>query len=81
MTNTQRGVAEEAIHNANGTEDDEGYVSKIGAETLKTEHEFNKDAGFNMGDDELPACFHLPSSRCSLMPADWLYQFLSPALV
>ena len=49
VTNIQRGLAAEATQNAHGTDDDEGYVSKVRVKTLKVEHEFNKGAGFNMG--------------------------------
>ena len=57
VTFTQRRLTAEAIHNAYGTENYEGYVSKIGVKTLRVEEEFNKDEGFNIGDDELPAFF------------------------
>ena len=57
VTCTQRGLTAEPISNAHGTENDEGYVWLIVIKTLKTEHELNKDAGFNMDNDELPALF------------------------
>ncbi len=55
-----------AVNNALGTNLDQSFFTKLGRDTLKLEHEFNKAAGFTNADDELPAFFYdeqLPPSN------------------
>lgn len=66
VTNTNLDMIAEAINNAVGTDLDAGFFEKLGRETLKLEDQFNRDAGFTIEDDELPAFFYdepLPPSN------------------
>ncbi len=47
-----------AINDALGTDLAPEYFLKMGEETLKLEAEFNRQAGFSVEDDELPAFFY-----------------------
>ena len=48
----------EAINNAVGSNLTPDFFRDMGMETLKLENQFNKDAGFNVDDNELPAFFY-----------------------
>jgi aldehyde:ferredoxin oxidoreductase len=50
-----------AINAAVGTTLSKEWFTKLGQETLRLEHEFNRRAGFTEKDDELPAFFYTES--------------------
>ena len=55
-----------AINNAVGTDLNAEFFEELGRETLRLENEFNRQAGFTVEDDELPAFFYdepLPPSN------------------
>jgi len=58
VTDTNTELVVQAINDAHGTEIEPSFFWKLGRETLKLEHEFNKAAGFQAEDDELPQFFH-----------------------
>lgn len=47
----------DAVNDALGTDLDVGFYTRIGHETLLLERQFNADAGFDEGDNALPAFF------------------------
>ncbi|NQV54922.1 MAG: aldehyde ferredoxin oxidoreductase, partial [Rhodospirillales bacterium] len=57
VTNESMDFVVEALNNAHGTGLDESFFETLGAETLRLELEFNKQAGFTEADDELPGFF------------------------
>jgi len=57
VTNVQQGFIAEALNNAHGTDLSEGFMKELGREALELEWQFNKEAGFTEGDDELPQFF------------------------
>lgn len=66
VTNSHLDMIATAINNAVGTDLDAGFFETLGRETLKLEAEFNRQAGFTVDDDELPAFFYeepLPPSN------------------
>ena len=66
VTNTHLELIADAINNAVNTDLDASFFERIGRETLKLENEFNRQAGFTVVDDELPAFFYdepLPPSN------------------
>ncbi len=66
VTNTHLHLIADAINHAVGTDLDAGFFERIGRETLRLESEFNRQAGFTVEDDELPAFFYeepLPPSN------------------
>ena len=68
VTNTHLDLIAEAVNNAVGTDLDAGFFENLGRETLQLENEFNRQAGFTVADDELPAFFYeepLPPSNKS----------------
>ena len=58
VTNTHLDMIATAINNAVGTRLDAGFFHALGRETLKLEAQFNRQAGFTVEDDELPAFFY-----------------------
>ncbi len=58
VTDTNNEMVINAVNNAHGTGLEPQFLSDLGRETLKLEHEFNKAAGFLAEDDELPQFFH-----------------------
>ncbi len=48
----------DAVNAAAGTELTVDFFEALGRETLRLEREFNRQAGFDVGDDELPAFFY-----------------------
>jgi aldehyde:ferredoxin oxidoreductase len=66
VTNTHLDLIATAVNNAVGTDLDAGFFEELGRETLRLEAEFNRQAGFTVEDDELPAFFYdepLPPSN------------------
>ena len=66
VTNTNLDMIAKAINNATGSDLDADFFEKLGRETLKLEDEFNRQAGFDVSDDELPEFFYeepLPPSN------------------
>ena len=57
VTNESMDFVVEALNQAQGTSFDESFFKSLGAETLKLEWDFNKEAGFTEDDDELPSFF------------------------
>ncbi|MBT5839079.1 MAG: aldehyde ferredoxin oxidoreductase [Rhodospirillaceae bacterium] len=57
VTNESMDFVVEALNQAQGTGYDENFFQSLGAETLKLEWDFNKQAGFTEEDDELPSFF------------------------
>ena len=58
VTNTNLDMIAKAMNHAVGTELDASFFERLGRETLRLEDEFNRAAGFNLADDELPAFFY-----------------------
>ena len=69
VTNTHLDMIATAINDAVGTRLDASFFQALGRETLKLEAEFNRQAGFTVEDDELPAFFYdeplAPSDRAA----------------
>ncbi len=66
VTNANIEWLTQAINAAHGTNLTPDFYLKMGQETLRLEREFNRQAGFGLEDDELPAFFYdepLPPSR------------------
>ena len=66
VTNVSAELVVTALNDAYGTALDPSFMQTLGRETLKTEWEFNKQAGFTDKDDELPEFFYaepLPPSN------------------
>jgi aldehyde:ferredoxin oxidoreductase len=67
VTNFQAQFVADAANAAHGTELTADFFLELGRETLKLEREFNRQAGFGVEDDELPAFFYdqplAPSNR------------------
>jgi len=57
VTDTNLKLIADAINNAHDTNIEPDAIVKLGRDTLRLEHEFNKAAGFTEADDELPAFF------------------------
>ena len=66
----------QAINNALGSNLDNSFFNKLGADTLRYEYEFNKAAGFTTGDDELPEFFYAEA----LAPSNKVARFHSGEL-
>ena len=64
----------DAINSAVGTSLTPEFWTKLGHETLRLEHEFNRRAGFTSKDDELPAFFYTEK----LPPTDRVARFHGP---
>ncbi len=58
VTNEQLDFIVQAINDAHGTTLDAAFYRALGRETLVAEAEFNRQAGFDISDDELPAFFY-----------------------
>jgi len=58
VTNEHLDFIMQAINDAHGIELDETFFDRLGRETLQFEAAFNKAAGFNEMDDELPDFFY-----------------------
>ena len=58
MTNTNLDFIIHAINVAHGLSLTPEFYTELGADVLRMEHEFNRQAGFDAGDDELPAFFY-----------------------
>ncbi|MDJ0955998.1 MAG: aldehyde ferredoxin oxidoreductase C-terminal domain-containing protein [Arenicellales bacterium] len=66
VTNAHLDMIATAINNAVGTDLNAEFFESLGRETLRLENEFNRQAGFTVEDDELPAFFYdepLPPSN------------------
>ena len=57
VTNEKLDFIVQAINDAHGTSLDTAFYVELGEETLRLEAEFNREAGFDEQDDELPAFF------------------------
>lgn len=58
VTNEHTDFLAQAINDAHGIQLEETFFEKLGLEALRMEREFNKAAGFNSDDDELPDFFY-----------------------
>lgn len=58
VTNFNQDFVVDAINGAHGTELTPAFFEALGRETLRLEREFNRQAGFGVEDDELPAFFY-----------------------
>ncbi|MEZ4682963.1 MAG: aldehyde ferredoxin oxidoreductase C-terminal domain-containing protein [Caldilineaceae bacterium] len=58
VTDAQYPFLAEAANAAHGTAITPEFFTQLGADALKLEHEFNKQAGFGAADDELPSFFY-----------------------
>ena len=58
VTYANVGFLAEALNAAHGTELDESFFDRLGQEVLTQEHEFNRRAGFDAADDDLPPFFY-----------------------
>jgi aldehyde:ferredoxin oxidoreductase len=58
VTNFNQDFMVDAINNAHGTHLTQAFFEALGRETLRLEREFNRQAGFGVADDELPAFFY-----------------------
>lgn len=58
VTNAQAAWLAEQLNAAHGTNLTADFFLELGRETLKLEREFNRQAGFDASDDELPAFFY-----------------------
>ncbi|HRW10604.1 MAG TPA: aldehyde ferredoxin oxidoreductase C-terminal domain-containing protein [Caldilineaceae bacterium] len=58
VTDAQYPFLAEAANAAHGTAITPEFFTQLGADVLKLEHEFNKQAGFGAADDELPSFFY-----------------------
>ncbi len=57
VTDPNRKLIAQAINDAHDSDVDENFIIEIGRKTLELEAEFNRQAGFTVEDDELPAFF------------------------
>ncbi len=76
VTNVNLDMIAGAINHAIGTELDGTFFEKLGRECLKLENEFNRQAGFETADDELPDFFY----KESLPPTNQQARFHSDAV-
>ncbi len=58
VTNFNQDFVVDAINGAHGTALTTAFFEALGRETLRLEREFNRQAGFGVEDDELPAFFY-----------------------
>lgn len=58
VTNTNQDFMIQAINDAHGTQFTTAFFEALGRETLRLEREFNRQAGFGVQDDDLPAFFY-----------------------
>ena len=58
VTNTNVPFVMNSINAMHGTNLSEDWYFRLGKDTLRMEHEFNKQAGFDVADDDLPAFFY-----------------------
>ena len=58
VTNTNLQFIADSVNAAQGTALTPDFFLEMGAETLRLEREFNRQAGFTVADDELPAFFY-----------------------
>ena len=58
VTNINLDMIMAAVNNAVGAELPVSFYTQIGIETLMLEEKFNRDAGFDVDDDELPSFFY-----------------------
>ncbi|MFN8481984.1 MAG: aldehyde ferredoxin oxidoreductase C-terminal domain-containing protein [Anaerolineae bacterium] len=58
VTNTNLDFIFHAINTAHGLSLTPEFYTELGSDALRMEHEFNRRAGFDAGDDELPAFFY-----------------------
>ena len=58
VTNTNLEFITAAINDAHGTSLGVDFFLELGRETLRLEREFNRQAGFDVEDDELPSFFY-----------------------
>ncbi len=58
VTNVNQDFLVDAINAAHGTTLTTAFFEALGRETLRLEREFNRQAGFTVEDDELPAFFY-----------------------
>ncbi|MCK5919432.1 MAG: hypothetical protein KAG66_00720, partial [Methylococcales bacterium] len=71
VTNPNADFLATTINNALGTSLEATFFSKLGRETLKLEASFNKAAGFDAADDDLPDFFYTEP----LMPSNHTARF------
>ena len=71
VTNEHIDFVVESINNALGTDLPPTFFRQLGRETLKYEAQFNREAGFTVEDDELPAFFY----KEALHPSDQVARF------
>lgn len=73
VTNEKLDFIVQAINDAHGTSLETSFYEELGKETLRLEAEFNRAAGFDEQDDELPAFFRAeplpPSDRVARFDA------------
>jgi aldehyde:ferredoxin oxidoreductase len=58
VTDTNLEFIADALNDGHGTSLSASFLSELGKETLELEHEFNRAAGFDTGDNELPQFFY-----------------------
>ncbi|MFN8465140.1 MAG: aldehyde ferredoxin oxidoreductase C-terminal domain-containing protein [Caldilineaceae bacterium] len=58
VTNFNQDFVVDAINGAHGTQLTTSFFEALGRETLRLEREFNRQAGFGVEDDDLPAFFY-----------------------
>jgi aldehyde:ferredoxin oxidoreductase len=58
VTNFNQDFVVDAINGAHGTELTTSFFEALGRETLRLEREFNRQAGFGVEDDDLPAFYY-----------------------
>ena len=58
VTNINPDLIVNALNAAHGTNFDASFLADLGREALQMEWEFNRQAGFTEGDDELPSFFY-----------------------
>ena len=58
VTNTNVEMIVDLINKATGSELESNFFFKLGQETLRLEAQFNKEAGFQVEDDDLPQFFY-----------------------
>ena len=77
VTNEAADLIVGALNDAHGTELKPEFFTKLGVEALQMEWEFNKQAGFDIDDDELPDFFYDEA----LYPSDKKARHHAPAVV